>query len=181
MFAGGGWENHDASAGMEVDSAPVEQDPWHAGPDPWQASAPTGPIATNWHNPPAATDQPQGPHPAAYHQRTAAEDSGTDTDTVSDDGGYNAAEDADIADMTPAQTDEHIFWQYQQAKARWRRHMDKPTRRVRRFVKRKGKGRKGSGKHRGKGRFSFLADMTDEELNHVFFGGKGKGKKGRSR
>ena len=180
MFAGVGWDNHDATAAMEVDPASLEQDPWHAGPDPWQASAPVGPIATTWHNPPAATDPHQGAHPAAYHQRTDAEDSGTDTDTVSDDGGYNAAEDAEIADMTPAQIDEHIFWQYQQAKSRWRRHMNKPTRRVRRFVKRKGKGRKGSGKHRGKGRFAFLADMTDEEQD-VFFGRKGKGGKGKGR
>ena len=41
-------------------------------------------------------------------------------------------------DMTPAQIDEHLFWAYQRNKSRWRKHMRKPTSRVRRFVKRKG-------------------------------------------
>ena len=54
--------------------------------------------------------------------------------------------------------------------------MNKPTRRVRRFVKRKGKGRsrKGTGRGRGKRRFAFLGDMMDNEIDNLFFGGKGK-------
>lgn len=79
---------------------------------------------------------------------------------------------ADLRGLSPQQLDEH-------AKSRWRRHMTKPVRRVRRFLKRsgKGKGRGGKGKSRGTSRYSFLADMSDEELEHTFLGkGKGKGK-----
>ena len=71
--------------------------------------------------------------------------SGSDTDTVSSIGelDYNAHE---LHHMTDAQLDEHLFWQYQHAKSRWRKHMRKPTRKVRRFVKRTGKGKGGKGK-----------------------------------
>ena len=41
---------------------------------------------------------------------------------------------------TDAQIDEASFWQYQKSKSQWRRHMHKPTRKLRRVVKRKGKG-----------------------------------------
>lgn len=62
---------------------------------------------------------------------------------------------------------------------RWRKHMHKPVRCVRRFLKRRTKGKGGKGKARGSARFSFVADMTDEEVELAFFGsgcGKGKGK-----
>ena len=70
-----------------------------------------------------------------------------------------------------AQHDEHYFWNYQKGKSQWRRRMKKPTRKVRRFVKTKGK-EKGN----GKSRFSFLSTMGDEEYDSIFFGGKGKSK-----
>ena len=66
-----------------------------------------------------------------------------------------------------------MFFQYQEAKANWRKHMHKPTRRVRKFAKRSGKG-KGGGK--GWSRFSFLAEMPDGEYDEFFYGGKGTSK-----
>ena len=105
-------------------------------------------------------------------------DNGTDTDTLSS---YGAEEfdDTDVQGMTPAEVDEHLFWAYQRSKSRWRRHMHKPTRRVRRFLKRRGKGKgKGRGKGgkgfgRGQSWFSFMTEMTDDEIDEVFFGRKG--------
>ena len=56
--------------------------------------------------------------------------------------------------------------------------MQKPVRRTRRFIRRTGKG-KGQGK--GKSRYSFLAEMNDDEVEETFFGeGKGYGKGKRS-
>ena len=51
--------------------------------------------------------------------------------------------------------------------------MHRPTRKVRQFVKRSGKG-KGGGK--GWSRFSFLAQMPEQEYDEVFYGGKGASK-----
>ena len=112
------------------------------------------------------------------------EDSGTDTDTVSSVGDTHYAYD-DVPDGADVyQTAELLFWSYQQAKGRYRKFMRKPVRRVRRFMKRKGKGK---GKHPG----FFLQHLTDQEVEQTFFGkgpkgrGKGKGKrstgKGRGR
>ena len=44
-------------------------------------------------------------------------ESGTDTDTTSDDGSEEI-DFTDIAGMTPAEADEHIYWQYSQGTRR---------------------------------------------------------------
>ena len=96
-------------------------------------------------------------------------DSGTDTDTVTSEG-QTAYTYADIPrDLEPNQTAEHLFWAYQQAKGRYRKFMGKPIRHVRRFFKKRGKGK---GKHSG----TYLASLNDYEVSELFFKGKGKGK-----
>ena len=101
-------------------------------------------------------------------------ESGTDTDTASSMGD----QEYDYSDIPQGldreQTAEHLFWSYQQAKGRFRRFMRKPIRKVRRFIRRKGKGK---GKHSG----YYLATLTDQDLESIFFkGSKGKGKGKRS-
>ena len=138
-------------------TAPAAEDPWHSAgqPDPWG------------YGNPAATPAPAFP-------TMPADDSSDDTATVSTEGEPDYSE---VAHLPPAQVDEQLFWAYERSKRNWRTHMRKPTRRVRKFVKHnprtKGKGR-GSGK--GKGRFSFLAEMTDRDVEDIFYGGKGKNK-----
>lgn len=39
----------------------------------------------------------------------------------------------DLVHLAPHQQDEHLYWTCSQAKSRWRRHMQKPVRKVRRF------------------------------------------------
>ena len=76
------------------------------------------------------------------------------------------------------ETDAELFLQYQRAKSNWRKHMRKPTRKARKFIKRNGKGR-----GKGKSRFNFLGVMSDQEYSQIFYGGRpfvrrtsGKGK-----
>ena len=104
-------------------------------------------------------------------------DSGTDTDTASSVGDTWY----DYSDIIPGvsedQKAEELFWAYQRFKGRYRRHMRKPVRRVRRFLKRRGKGK---GKRPG----YFLSTLSDPEVEQLFFahgkGGKGKGNGKRS-
>ena len=109
----------------------------------------------------------------AYHGMEV--DSGTDTDTVSSVGENEYTYEDIPGGLDPVQQGEHLFWAYQQAKGRFRRFMRKPVRRVRRFIKHKGKGR---GRHAG----HFLSTMSDNEVEEVFFksGPKGRGKGKRS-
>ena len=51
--------------------------------------------------------------------------------------------------------------------------MGKPTRKVRRFVRKKGKGKD---KGKGKRRFDFLAELIDEKVDNISCGGKGESK-----
>ena len=109
----------------------------------------------------------------AYNMQEQA-DSGTDTDTVS-----SVEETWYEYDDIPEGLDDHqkaeeLFWAYQRAKGRYRRFMRKPVRRVRRFLKRKGKGK---GKRPG----YYLSTLSEPEIENVFFlrgkrKGKGKGK-----
>ena len=117
-----------------------------------------------------------GNHSQAYPGFTNDIDSGTDTDTSSSVGENHY----DMSDVPTGNDDviaEHLFWAYRHHKGRYRRFMRKPVRRVRRFFKRRGKGR---GKHSG----FFLANMTDSEVTETFFQkgfkGRGKGKGKRS-
>ena len=145
----------------------------------WLGTVPERPRQQQQAYPATQQWQPtQAPSGQQAYQAAPQEpfDSGTDSDTVSTEGSmdYNAQ---DLQGLTPAQVDEHLFWQYQKHKSRWRKHMRKPTRRVRRFVK-----RRFGGKSRGKGRsrFGFLAEMDDVTYDNTFFGGKGNSK-GRRR
>ena len=84
-----------------------------------------------------------------------------------------------MANMTPAEKDEYLFWGYQKAKSMWRRHVRKPARKVRRLMRRsKGKGGKGD-KGKGKWRYRFIDEMTDEDVDFVYSGGKRTSKRKR--
>ena len=63
---------------------------------------------------------------------------------------------------TSATATAELFWQYTRAEQNWRRHSKKPVRRVRRFLKRKGKG-KWRAKGKGKCRYDFLEEMQDPD------------------
>ena len=60
---------------------------------------------------------------------------GTETDTVSSigEGMY------DLPYGSPDEQAQELFWNYQHHKAKWRSYMQKPTRRARRVIRRKGK------------------------------------------
>jgi len=154
-------------------------DPWAGGNDPWAQSAfpiqqaePTPTQQNPWQSWTGTVnhDAPQA-SPTFYDNTQTHVDSGTDTETSSDDGDEPDYDDPALSGLTPAQIDEHFYWAYKTHRKTWRRHMKKPTRRVRRFVKRKGKG-----KGKGKSRFAFIADLSDEAYDQTFFGGKGKSK-----
>ena len=89
---------------------------------------------------------------------------------------------------SPAAVADGLYWAYSQAKASWRKYMQKSVRQVRRFVRRHlntryGSESKGKGKNRdrkgkgGKGRFlTFLAEECHGAPENVFKGmSKGKG------
>ena len=84
---------------------------------------------------------------------------------------------SDVQGLTEPEKSAALFWAYEHAKARWRRHNNyKPTRRVRRVIKRKGKGK-------GNHPTAFLASMSVQDMAETFVGfGKGLGKsKGKSK
>ena len=153
-------------------------DPMNAAP-PWQAAGsaqnPAGQYS-GYNN-----QQSQDP---GYNYQSIGEDSGTESDTSSDYEDYDQADynrtqyEPAVANMTPEQQDHHYWQTYRSAKRNYRSHFRKPTRRVRRFAKRRGFGRKGKG--RGKHRFHFLSQLPDEEYDTYFGSNKGKGKRGRS-
>ena len=160
-------------------------DPWQTeGLDPWAASG-----AASSQAPIAPSGGAAGSSAFPAHQASPeGYFSGTDTDTASDTSrpvvDYSSAE---FHGMTPQQVDEHLFWIYTEAKSRWRKHMNKPTRKARRFVRKNSSHRslrgKGLGKGKGKGgasRFTFLSEMSEVDYDAIFYGGKGKSK-GKSR
>eukprot|EP00972_Heterocapsa_arctica_P004949 733273-Heterocapsa_arctica.AAC.1 len=51
--------------------------------------------------------------------------------TASDDGGY-VHDFTEVANVSPAQADDYLFWKYEEAESRWRLHTGKPVRAVRR-------------------------------------------------
>jgi len=93
-------------------------------------------------------------------------ENGGSTDTESDDVDFSA-----VDHLPSSQQGEAIYWAYNQAKTAWRRFSQKPTRHVRRFVKKKGGGK---GK-RGNAVRAFITD-TDHVSSYL----KGKGKNTRS-
>jgi hypothetical protein len=148
-----------------------QPDPWAGGNDPWSGGQ-QAPQNTTAYSPPANSQQQQ-------FLAGAVDDDEDFTDSETD---SSDAEELDYAAMglstyTPAQTDEHMYWQYRTAKKNWRSHMRKPTRRIRRFFKRrKGKGRAPLAKGKGKRRFAYLETATTEEWDAAFYGGKSRSK-----
>lgn len=138
-----------------------DYDPWSTGQDPWGG--------TGNYPPPTASAVPQGPaaygSQQAYPQQASSssgaapayyqfdgDNSDTDTETASTEGEPDY-QDPTLHGLTREQLDEALFWAYQAAKSNWRKHTGKPTRKVRRFIHRKGKGKgKGSRFYRAKGK-----------------------------
>ena len=150
--------------------------PWQE-PDPWLDQDPWQPVYSPSARSPGAAASSQEQHDA-YYVPSADGQSDTDTETESSSGApLDYRGDPELQNLSPQQIDEHLFWTYQQAKSRWRKHMQKPVRRVRKFLRRSGKGKaRGKGKGKGSSRFDFLANMDDSAVDAVFFGGKGKPK-----
>ena len=72
--------------------------------------------------------------------RADGEASDTDSATESDDGCDEVPTD-DLVGLSNQEADEHLYWQYSEAKKRWRRFTGKPVRALRRVLRRKGKGK----------------------------------------
>eukprot|EP00434_Breviolum_minutum_P044271 symbB.v1.2.039526.t1/scaffold6626.1/size16615/2 len=105
----------------------------------------------------------------AYYQDPEADGaSDTDSATESDDGA-EVMPSEDLQGLTAPEADEHLFWQYAEAKKRWRRYTGKPVRSLRRVLRRKGKGK-------GKVQNAFF-DISGTLLQSSYFKGKGKGGK----
>ena len=86
------------------------------------------------------------------------------------------------AHLTDEQKGEFLYFAMRHAKRRWRRFMKKPVRRVRRRIRRvfhakgRGKGKGGMRRRRlhGRGIATFIASLTNDEHDEIFYGGKGK-------
>ena len=113
---------------LGVDSAHDPSSPWQN----WDTSGLSeSPSWTDpWANPWAQTGGQSYPV-----QHTCQ--SSTDSDTSSDDGEDDLIH-AYPANGTDNERANEIYWQYSQAKRLWRRFTQKPTRKVRRFVRKKG-------------------------------------------
>ena len=133
------------------------------------------------------TEQPSAT--AWMAQEFEVSDGGTDTDTASSDGGTELPPCTPEGSYDDPAIGEHLFWAYQKAKSQWRRWSQKPTRtvrrHVRRFIRHKGLGKGYGSKSKGKGKSrpnpsAFLASLSDDEVQQVFkVAGKGKGKGGK--
>ena len=173
MYMANGWWGTPTNQPPSNPAQPAyhQQQPyWGNQSAPWSDNSWTGNqwSGDGWSQPPPAYNSWSQP---AY--QSTAMDSETDTDTESSLGDTQY----DFSDLAPHLTDEQraesIFWASQRAKGKWRRFMNKPHRRVRRHMKRKGKGK---GKHPG----LYLQSLTDYEVDEMFFGNKkGKGRFGK--
>ena len=154
--------------------APAAQDPWQSGSDPWSQQGQLTLPAGSW----SGTAAPASSTTTLWYQQSFYigdddEDDGTDTDTASSDGTTPYEQ---PLGNTAGEVTQQLFWAYQKSKAAWRQWMGKPTRSVRRFIRRRaGAVRQNKGKGRGKGAGAFLASLTDDEVD-IFLGRKGKGK-----
>ncbi|MCP4973531.1 MAG: hypothetical protein GY914_07660, partial [Prochlorococcus sp.] len=152
---------------------PSGSDPWHTGADPWGQTASQSTWAAGTWSTPAAPAPHYAPAPSSepwYHESYYIgddDDEGTDSDTVSSDGqtSYELPQASSTGEVT-----QQLFWAYQKSKAAWRQWMGKPTRAVRRFIrKRAGRSGQNKGKGRGKSSGACLASMSDAEVD-VFVG-----------
>ena len=167
-------------------------DPWHqpGGNDPWaqtflqyrpMGSTPAasgGQEAWNSWQPTNATATTAT---ETYFTADYESDNGTDSDTISSCGDHNYESPLPLT-SSPAEVASNLFWAYQTAKAKWRSYMDRPVRKVRRFIRRKGKGI-GKGKLRTKGKgggtIHFLQNLHDPGSVFLNKGGGKGGKKGK--
>ena len=141
----------ESSPWVMADGPTTWDEPWTAQTQSWEHAHLANMNLTN-----ARTDN---------HRRDGDAYSTTSTETDSDE--YEEMHLPDeISDLPASQQGEAIYWAYHQAKKRWRRFSNKPTRKVRRFTRRKGG--KGKGGSRSKG---YLA--TEEA--QTYFKNKGKG------
>ena len=99
-------------------------------------------------------------------QQDEEEVTDTDTATESSSGRSLNYNDVEFQGVTATQLDEHLYWAYNQAKRKWRKHMRKPTRSARRTMRRHPHGR-GKSCGKGKRRFQFMTEMTDAELEEI--------------
>ena len=168
-----------APAGAFFMDGQDDADGWQADADNWTqqqyaAPAPAWGGQTTWQQ-----DVPENQVALLADQDF---DSGTDSDTASSEGNtqYELEVPPEIANH-PGAVAQHLFWAYERAKRAWRSYMQKPVRRVRRFLRRKGKGTgKGQAKY-GKGKGSvphYLASLDGHQAEQLFaaFRRKGKGK-----
>ncbi len=99
-----------------------------------------------WQHSQASSSNAQVEQDWAYYQIPHAEGaSDTDSNTTSDDPN-EPIDEGDLAGLSVPEADEMLYWQYAEAKRRWRRFTGKPVRSLRRVLRRKGKG-KGKTKH----------------------------------
>ena len=148
-------------------------------------AAPTRSYQPDWHQdelsyplPSTRRAEDRTTHPSSF--AAFADDSGTDTDTSSD---ASDAWDHSHSGLTEQEADDRaqqLYWAYARAKQQWRSFMGKPTRRVRRHVKRSfhSKGspwRKGKGKAGHINKTSLLASLSEDEVQSLFPAAKGKG------
>ena len=94
----------------------------------------------------------------------------SDTDSATESDDFQQREDErDLEGLTAGEADEHLFWQYTEAKRRWRKYTGKPVRALRRVLRRKGKGK-------GKTKGAFF-DITNALHESSYFRAEGKGGK----
>ena len=156
-------------------SIPTEEEPRPSQSHAWPQAQSSGFLSSqhSWQQDPAA-QWSHHPHDAFA---TFEDASGTDTDTSSDD---DESWGPDLSSMTEdevAARAQELFWAYARAKKQWRAFTQKPTRKVRRFLRKRGFKGKGKGKpkgHPGKGKpgvvssTSYLADLSDHEMQSLF-------------
>ena len=145
--------------GFGAEQPAEQQDPWATGPDPWGGSGTYAAVPTQ----PSAAGPSNAMVPAAAYWTD--QDSGTDSDTISSVGNTQHDE-SDLIGLTGEQRSEQIWWAYEKSKSRWRKLMNKPTRKTRRFIKKNHTGPKGKGKQR----FAFLGNLSDEDIANAFYG-----------
>lgn len=124
--------------------------------------------ASSSHHPQATAAAAHATDWAFYQDPDAEGASETDSATESDDG-VEPLPAEDLQGLTAPEADEHLFWQYAEAKRRWRRYTGKPVRSLRRVLRRKGKGK-------GKVHNAFF-DISGTLMQSSYFKGKGKGGK----
>ena len=161
-------EHARAYVGMGESAASSDPNTAWAASETWMSGSGTG-----WGYGLGGTGASAGSSYMSIPNQTEEDGSSEESTATSSDNGSENLNDPSIASLAPAQQGEHIYWAYTKAKKTWRRFSMKPTRHVRRFSKRKGKGGKGNRKGKSSGKFATMYMATEEVA--VYFKGKGKG------